>query len=89
MMENEFLKISFTNVNEDPEIASEHYFKDETTTYFYKTLSLQTLIFFEFFYEISEFSTHKISFIALSTLKENAFEAYNYNFFSLLTKTFQ
>jgi len=87
MMENEFLKISFTNVNEDPEIALNTILKMRPRLIFIN-LESTNIDFFEFFYEISEFSTHKISFIALSTLKENAFEAYNYNFFHFLLKPF-
>jgi DNA-binding LytR/AlgR family response regulator len=81
----EFSEISFTAVDEDPEIALDTILKNRPQLIFINIES-KNINFFEFFFEISEFCKQKISFIGLSTSKENAFEAYNYNFFHFILK---
>ncbi len=82
---NDFLEISYNEVNEDQEIALNTILKNKPELVIINIESTK-INFLEFLFEITQYSENMPSFIALSTSKEKAFDSYKYGFSDFLLK---
>ena len=82
---NELPEISFNNVKEDHEGALNFILKYLPDIVF-MNIQFNKINLGEFFFETSLYSQTRPSFVALSSLKENAFEAYKYDFSDFILK---
>ena len=82
---DEFTGMSFTYVSENQEIALNLILKSNFDLIFYNIDSTKINIS-NFLFEIQTSYKSKLKFIALSSRKENAYEAYTYNFCDFLLK---
>jgi len=76
---NDYDQTSFSNVGEEQETALNIILKIKPEIIFVNIES-DKINFLEFFYEISQYVKDMPHFIALSTTKENAYDAFKYNF---------
>ena len=82
---DEFTGMSFTYVSENQEIALNLILKSNFDLIFYNIDSTKINIS-NFLFEIQTSYKSKLKFIALSSRKENAYDAYTYNFCDFLLK---
>lgn len=82
---NDFTEVSFIQVNENQEIALNLILKNTPELIFLNFDSIK-INFAEFLLKIHQCVTTNLYFIALSSVREKAFEAYNYNFSDFLIK---
>ena len=75
----DFTQTSFSHVGEEQETALNMILKIKPEIIFINIESVK-INFLEFFYEISQYVKNIPSLIALSTTKENAYDAFKYNF---------
>ena len=76
---NDYDQTSFSNVGEEQETALNIILQIKPEIIFVNIES-DKINFLEFFYEISQYVKDMPHFIALSTTKENAYDAFKYNF---------
>lgn len=81
----EFTDISFTCISENQEIALNLILKSNFTVIFFN-IDSNKINLSQFLFEIQTSYKPELKFIALSTKKENAYEAYRYNFYDFLLK---
>nr|WP_321231546.1 LytTR family transcriptional regulator DNA-binding domain-containing protein [uncultured Psychroserpens sp.] len=82
---NDFLEISFSEINEDQEIALNIILKNKPELIIINIEST-SINFLEFLFDVNQFSEIKPNFIALSNSKIKAFDSYKYGFSDFLLK---